>query len=167
MYENYAVLYQEFLSNPKTEGQAKLLAQKLFTHRLYCDDKKIRYVIVRHEQLREEEIYPCIQGVAYPRIYTDDAVILFQDGKQRRYVSTVDYNIKKLFDERELTDKVLGFHIEEPGLVLHCSEHTELKPENLQAFQRIPESEEFSDEYQKCIREKLLLFRTHQSRRSR
>ena len=42
--------------------------QKLFTHRLYCDDKKIRYVIVRHEQLREEEIYPCIQGVAYPRI---------------------------------------------------------------------------------------------------
>ena len=80
---------------------------------------------------------------SYPRIYTDDAVILFQDGKQRRYVSTVDYNIKKLFDERELTDKVLGFHIEEPGLVLHCSEHTELKPENLQAFQRIPESEEF------------------------
>ena len=164
MNENYAVLYQEFLSNPKTEGQAKLLVQKLFTHRLYCDDKKIRYVIVRHEQLREEEIYPCIQGVAYPRIYTDDAVILFQDGKQRRYVSTVDYNIKKLFDERELTDKVLGFHIEEPGLVLHCSEHTELKPENLQAFQRIPESEEFSDEYQKCIREKLLSYYSEHTR---
>lgn len=164
MNENYAILYQEFLSNPKTEGQAKLLAQKLFTHRLYCDDKKIRYVIVRHEQLREEEIYPCIQGVAYPRIYTDDAVILFQDGKQRRYVSTVDYNIKKLFDERELTDKVLGFHIEEPGLVLHCSEHTELKPENLQAFQRIPESEEFSDEYQKCIREKLLSYYSEHTR---
>ena len=164
MNENYAVLYQEFLSNPKTEGQAKLLVQKLFTHRLYCDDKKIRYVIVRHEQLREEEVYPCIQGVAYPRIYTDDAVILFQDGKQRRYVSTVDYNIKKLFDERELTDKVLGFHIEEPGLVLHCSEHTELKPENLQAFQRIPESEEFSDEYQKCIREKLLSYYSEHTR---
>ena len=94
-------------------------------YRLYCDDKKIRYVIVRHEQLREEEIYPCIQGVAYPRIYTDDAVILFQDEKQRRYASTIDYNIKKLFDERELTDKILDFHIEEPGLVLHCSEHTE------------------------------------------
>lgn len=55
MNENYAVLYQEFLSNPKTEGQAKLLAQKLFTHRLYCDDKKIRYVIVRHEQLRKKK----------------------------------------------------------------------------------------------------------------
>ena len=62
MNENYAVLYQEFLSNPKTEGQAKLLVQKLFTHRLYCDDKKIRYVIVRHEQLREEEILPMYPG---------------------------------------------------------------------------------------------------------
>ena len=51
-----------------------MLAQKLFTHRLYCDDKKIRYVIVRHEQLREQKKFiPCIQGVAYPRIYTDDA----------------------------------------------------------------------------------------------
>ena len=125
-------------------------------------------MIVRHEQLREEEIYPCIQGVAYPRIYTDDAVILFQDGKQRRYVSTVDYNIKKLFDERELTDKVLGFYIEEPGLVLHCSEHTELKPENLQAFQRIPESEEFQMNIRMYQKEAaFLLFRTHQSRRSR
>ena len=91
----------------------------------------------------KKKFTPCIQGVAYPRIYTDDAVILFQDGKQRRYVSTVDYNIKKLFDERELTDKVLGFHIEEPGLVLHCSEHTELKPENLQAFQRIRSQRNF------------------------
>lgn len=109
----------------------------MFTNRLYCDDKKIRYVIVRHEQLRTEEIYPCMQGVAYPRIYTDDAVILFQDANQRRYASTVDYNIKKLFDERELIDKVLAFDIEEPGLVLHCSENTEASQDNLKAFQRI------------------------------
>ena len=107
MNANYAVLYQEFLSDPKTPGRAELIAEKMFTHRLYCDDPKVRYVIVRHDQLREEESYPCIQGVAYPRIYTEDAVILFQDAKQRRYASTVDYNMKKLFDERELVKKVL------------------------------------------------------------
>ena len=158
MNENYAILYQEFLSNPKTEAQAELLAQKMFTNRLYCDDKKVRYVIVRHEQLREEEIYPCIQGVTYPRIYTDDAVILFQDAEQRRYASTVDYNVKKLFEEHELTEKVLAYEIEEPGLVLHCSENTEPDQYNLKAFQRIPEAEEFSDEYQRKVREKLLSY---------
>ena len=158
MNENYAILYQEFLSEPKTENQAKLIAEKMFTNRLYCDDRKIRYVIVRHEQLREEEIYPCIQGVAYPRIYTEDAVILFQDEKQRRYAATVDYNVKKLFDERELLEKVLAYNVEEPGLVLYCSENTEPDHTNLKAFQRIPEAEEFSDEYQRSIREKLLSY---------
>ena len=158
MNENYAVLYQEFLSEPKTESQAKLIAQKMFTNRLYCDDRKIRYVIVRHEQLRKEEIYPCIQGVAYPRIYTEDAVILFQDEKQRRYAATVDYNVKKLFDERELIEKVLAYNVEEPGLVLYCSENTEPDHTNLKAFRRIPDAEEFSDEYQRSIREKLLSY---------
>ena len=36
-----------------------------------------------------------------------DAVILFQDNQQRRYCSTVDYNVKKLFDEREMVDHAL------------------------------------------------------------
>ena len=49
--ENYAVLYQEFLSEPKTREEGKLLAARMFTNRLYCDDKKIRSVIVRHSQL--------------------------------------------------------------------------------------------------------------------
>lgn len=158
MNENYAALYQEFLSDPKNENQAGLIAKKMFTCRLYCDDKKIRYVIVRHEQLREEEIYPCIHGVAYPRIYTEDAVILFQDEKQRRYATTVDYNIRKLFDERSLIDKVLAYDIREKGLVLHCCENMEPDSQNLKIFQRIPDEEEFSEKYQKNIREKLLLY---------
>ena len=158
MNENYAILYQEFLNNPKTESQAELLAGKMFTNRLYCDDRKIRYVIVRHEQLRKEESYPCIQGVAYPRIYTDDAVVLFQDEKQRRYATTVDYNVKKLFDERDLLDKVLVYDVKEQGLVLHCCESTQPDPLNLKAFQRITQAEEFSDEYQRSIREKLLSY---------
>ena len=158
MNENYAILYQEFLKEPDTQAQAQLLAEKLFTNRLYCDDKKIRYVVVRHEQLREEETYPCVQGVAYPRIYTDDAVILFQDEKQRRYAATVDYNVKKLFDERELMEKVLSYDVNEPGLVLYCCENAEPDLSNLNAFQSIPESEEFSDEYQRSIRKKLLVY---------
>ena len=58
-------------------------------------------MIVCHSQMEKEEVWPCVQGVAYPRIYTDDAVILFQDDRQRRYASTIHYNLKKLTDDRE------------------------------------------------------------------
>lgn len=156
MNENYAVLYQEFLSNPKTEGQAKLLAQKLFTHRLYCDDKKIRYVIVRHEQLREEEIYPCIQGVAYPRIYTDDAVILFQDDKQRRYVSTIPYNLTKLTDESKAVPELLELGVRERGLLLYYCESTTLNADNLEYFQSLAELEDCTEEYRNSVRKQIL-----------
>lgn len=94
--------------------------------------------------------------MAYPRIYTEDAVILFQDAKQRRYASTVDYNMKKLFDERELVKKVLEQEVREPGLILHYCENTEIDRSNLQIFQRITETKDFSDEYQRSIRKKLL-----------
>ena len=87
---------RNFLLDPQTGEEAELAAGKLFTYRLYCDDKKIRRVIVCHSQMKKEEVYPCIQGVAYPRIYTDDAVILFEDENQRRYMSTVHYNLKSL-----------------------------------------------------------------------
>ena len=40
MDENYAVLYQEFLTEPENREQAELIAGKMFTCRLYCDDKK-------------------------------------------------------------------------------------------------------------------------------
>ena len=92
---NYAVLYQEFLLGPKQKEDADKISGKLFTNRLYCDDRKIREVIVCHSQLATQEVYPCVQGVAYPRIYTEDAVLLFRDDKQRCYASTVHYNIKK------------------------------------------------------------------------
>lgn len=156
MNENYAVLYQNFLWDPQNRRQAERIADKLFTCRLYCDDKKIRTVIVRHAQLEKEEVYPCIQGVAYPRIYTEDAVILFQDEKQRRYVTTVDYNVKKLFDERELAEEVLNLDAEETGVLLYYCENVPISRKNLEIFCKVTRSEAFSEEYKRQIRGRLL-----------
>lgn len=154
--ENYAVLYQNFLFDPKNHKDAEDVARQLFTCRLYCDDKKVRQVIVCHSQLQQEEIYPCVQGVAYPRIYTEDAVILFQDDKQRRYVSTVHYNLKKLNDDEKAVEKVLKFEVKEPGVLLHYCEQTEITPENLEYFQMLAASSACTEEYRKSIRKLLL-----------
>lgn len=156
MNENYAILYQEFLGDPKTDVQAESIAKKMFTFRLYCDDKKVRHVIVRHNQMEKEESYPCVQGVAYPRIYTEDAVILFQDDKQRRYAATVDYNVKKLFDEHHIVENVLKAGVTEPGVLLHYCENTQPDSENLEIFQKLVCQDAFSAEYKRETRRKIL-----------
>lgn len=60
--------------------------------------------------------------MAYIRLYTEDAAILFQDGKQRRYAATIPYNLKKLTDEEKVIPELLKLGVEEPGLLLHYCE---------------------------------------------
>ena len=128
----------------------------MFTHRLYFDDKKVRYVIVRHSQIESEETYTCVQGVAYPRIYTEDAAILFQDDKQRRYSATVDYSLKKTMDEDGAVRKVLALGVDEPGVLLHYCESHELDKDNLDIFQRLVKSDAFCMEYKQKVRRRIL-----------
>ena len=156
MDENYAILYQEFLFDPQNTEDAELLARNLFTFRLYCDDKKIRQVIVCHSKMKKEEIYPCVKGVAYPRIYTEDAVILFQDDKQRRYVSTIHYNLKKLNDDKEAALKVLKLGVDEPGVLLQHCEERGMNGEDLEYFCKIADSPSYSDDYRNEVRKQLL-----------
>ena len=156
MDENYAVLYQEFLFDPEKAADARIAADKLFSCRLYCDDQNIHQVIVCHSQMKQEEIYPCVQGVAYPRIYTVDAVILFQDDQQRRYASTVHYNLKKLTDEDRAVPKFLELGAEDPGLLLHYCEGKELDASTLEYFQKLADSPAFTEEYRAEVRERIL-----------
>lgn len=156
--ENYAVLYQEFLLGPKQKEDADKISGKLFTNRLYCDDRKIREVIVCHSQLATQEVYPCVQGVAYPRIYTEDAVLLFRDDKQRCYASTVHYNIKKLMNECDVLERILKCDVDDTGVLLHYCESHELNGENLEYFQKLAEAEECTEEYRNSVRKQILDF---------
>lgn len=158
MDENYAIIYQEFLFEPEVPEDGYAAAQQLFTYRLYCDDSRIRQVIICHSQLGEEEIYPCIQGIAYPRIYTEDAVILFEDDRQRRYAATIPYNLKKLTDERNAIEALLAIGVEETGLLLHYCESAEPNMDNLGYFQMLARSEICTEEYRNEIRKKILDF---------
>lgn len=161
MNEDYAVLYQEFSRSINSEEEVEALSRVIFTNRLYCDDKKIRNVIVCYSQMEEEEIYPCRAGVAYPRIYTDDGVILFQDGQQRRYAATVDYNLRKLFDD-EVIERCSHVKKMEPGFLLNrCSRQVSsgvVTEETMAAHQQLAQSPEFTREYRRKIRRRLLTY---------
>ena len=156
MNENYAAVYQEFMKEPEDSEEAQVIASRMFTCRLYTDDPKVRSVIVRHRQMKQEEIYPCVHGIAYPRVYTEDAAILFQDEKQRRYADTVDYNRSPLFDDREMVSAVLDKGADEPGVLLYYCERQEISRENLGIFQKLVLSDAFTEEYKRLVRKRIL-----------
>ena len=156
--ENYAVLYQEFFKDPDNSTLAAQLAQVMFTYRIYCDDKKIRQVIIRHSQLKKEEIYPLRQGVAYPRIFTDDAVIIFQDDKQRRYVDTVGYRLTPLMNEREMIVNVLEYSVQETGVLLYYCEHSHICAENMEVYQNLVNAREIAAPYRDNLRRIILSY---------
>ena len=156
MNENYAAVYQEFMREPGNSEEAQVTASRMFTSRLYTDDPKVRSVIVRHRQINKEEIYPCIHGVAYPRVYTKDAAVVFQDEKQRRYAATVDYNRSPLFDDREMVPAVLEKGADEPGVLLYYCESHEITRENLGIFHKLVRSAAFTEEYRCLVRKRIL-----------
>lgn len=156
MNEDYACIYQEFLGKPENEEEAEALCRLLFVNRLYFDDTRIHTVVVRHHQLSGEETYPVIQGIAYPRIYTEDAVILFQDDQQRRYGATVDYSCKKMLDENRFLSEIMPFGIHDAGILLHICEDTEIDRETLPLFEQLTASEDFSEAYRQQVRRKIL-----------
>lgn len=96
--------------------------------------------------------------MAYIRIYTNDAAILFQDDKQRRYAATIPYNLKKLTDEEKVVSELLKLGVEEPGLLLHYCETAKMSRENLAYFQRLAELSSCTETYRRSIRKKILEF---------
>ena len=53
-----------------TPALGEAMAKVMFSYRVYCDDPKIRNVIVCHGELKEEQSYPCTDGAAYIQLYT-------------------------------------------------------------------------------------------------
>lgn len=160
MNEDYAVIYQEFIRDIRSKEIAKAVGEVLFTHRLYCDDKKVRNVIVCHGALEREESYPCVNGVAYISLYTPEAKIIFQDEKCRRYVATVEYNLQKLMNVEEILPQCVAFDVDNTGLLLHvCGENVKGTPmniRNISQFQHAAQKSAFTELYRQQICKKLL-----------
>lgn len=80
--EDYALIYREFLPLPKDTVSARALAGVLFTHKIFCENRKIRRVVVCHPALKHEMVYPVSDRTAYIRVYGQDARIFLEDEKE-------------------------------------------------------------------------------------
>ena len=162
---DYAVLYREFFRTPDSREQAEQLVDVMFARRLTTADRRIRQVVVTHNALKEEQCYPCRDGVAYPRIYSEDACILLEDERHRRFSTTVRYSAEPLMDERESARQCLSMGAENAGLELYlCREKAfqmDVNSASVEDYRKAVQNEAFTDEYRNIIRRKLVEFYLH------
>ncbi|MBP3878902.1 MAG: hypothetical protein J6D46_01170 [Lachnospiraceae bacterium] len=116
----YAILYQNFITDVVDSDDGGMIAPFLFTNRIYTDDPRMREVIVVHEEMEGEERWPVRGGEAYIRRYTGRAAILFSDWLDNRYASGIAFSEEPLLSGGGLADACIRHHVTFPGLILHA-----------------------------------------------
>ena len=162
--EDYAVLYREAYPTVSDRVVGEALADVMFASRLFCDDPRIRDVVVQHDALSHEAVTPLRGGVSYVNIYSPDARILFQDEKGRRYATGVSYSLEHLMETENLTANLRDLNVTSTGLLCHiCGgdpKKMTVTQETVGALIRISDSEDFTGTARRSARKKILAYMT-------
>lgn len=87
----FVVLYQHMIYKEMIDEQvAKVLPSILKSYRVRLNNPNIRYVVVCYEETEGEDAFPVKNGVAYVPLFSEHAVLLFQDDYGNRY-SNISY----------------------------------------------------------------------------
>ncbi len=157
MNADYAALYQEFIHRIP-EGEADLMARLAFTAQVFCDDESVRSVVVVHKHLEEEEVRPLLHGTALIHLYTEDAAILFEDSRQRRFRDALAYSVEPLMDASRYQSEFEAAGCLEKGYILNRLQDGLISADNCYLWKEVSDSPEFTDEYRLEARRKLLSF---------
>lgn len=113
-----AVIYGRMIYKDMIDRRAaRVLPGVLRSYRICCGDSRMKYVIVRCEELAEEAAYPLKEGTAYVPIYSDHLVLMFQDAYGSRYMD-VGYSMTPVMEKPELLAKCYEMDPEHPMLRL-------------------------------------------------
>lgn len=163
MNENLAYLYQHILAPQMLRDEtAYAFTPLLFSHRIYVENSKITSVVVIHEKIHGESIYPVVNHVCVLPIYGEEYTILLQDTQGNRFTQSIPYENKRLMTPEKLLPFIgtymegrLSFDIYQcqvdKGFIT-------ITPENEKRFKALSESEQVIDEFRKEIRGRLLRY---------
>lgn len=105
--ENLAIVYKDVLlpEMVRDENAAQLISI-MNTWVIKCDNKNIRSVTVIYKEVQGEKTYLLNEGKAYIQLYTQDAFILLSDVNGNVYNHSVDYELKKLYDDPKIREAI-------------------------------------------------------------
>lgn len=116
-----AVIYKNMLYKELIDRQlAVKLPSILRANRISCQDQMMRDVVVRHEELMSEDVYPLVEGNAYVPLFSDRDVIQFQDHYGNRYMSVSYEKVPVMEGVDELVEQCFAVYPEHPMLLINA-----------------------------------------------
>jgi len=84
--EHLAIVYEEVLTPEFIKpNMANNLSSIIFAREVATDNKDYKQLVVVFDEFVEEFIYPIENGKAYPRLYSRNASLFFEDSQHKRY----------------------------------------------------------------------------------
>lgn len=104
--EHLSVVYNTvFDESMVTEENAGPVSEVFFTYKVECTSNKFRKVVVRHKESNSEKEYVIHDKVAYVRLYTEDATLLFINDVGNRF--SIPYKLVRFMDDDAVMKKCL------------------------------------------------------------
>ncbi len=163
MNEDLAYLYQNILAPQMLRDEtAYAFTPLLFMHRIYVENPKIVSVVVIHEKINGESIYPVADHVCLLPIYGEEYTLLLQDADGNRFTRSIAYENRQLMMPEKLLP-FIGSYMEGRLSfdIYQCQRdkgYITITPENEKRFKALSESEQVIDEFKKEIRSRLLRY---------
>ena len=160
---NLAYLYQQMIAPQMLRDEvAYAFTPLLFTHRIEVKNPQITSVVVLHERVNGESIYPVTNGKCQLSIYGEDYQILLQDRANNRYSLSVAYENNRLMDPERfmpyLEKSVEGRLSFDLYLCEANKDYIVINKDNVKRFKCLVDSEQIIDSFKKEIRTSLLSF---------
>ena len=163
MSDELAYLYENYLGTIEFDEELAAAFVKLaFKYKVAIGREDIRNVIVVHEQLKQERIYPVTGHSAYASVYTDDCCILLEDAEHNRYVPKEKLHLAPLLLYKKLFYLLENSELNHLGFLLYLCEdkktYSMIDGENAGAFTRLLVSSEVADAYKQQFGKRLLRY---------
>ena len=113
-----AVIYEHMIYKDMIDSRvARVLPGILKSCRIRCGDSRMKYVIVRYEELEDEEAFLLEDQSAYVPLFSERSVLLFQDAYGNRYLDVKHWKVS-VMDRPELLAQCYEVYPDHPMLKL-------------------------------------------------
>lgn len=158
-----AYLYQEIIMKEMaTVDNIRQFAKLLLVHCIRVNDPNIVSVVVMDERLKDEIVYPVVNGMSYVTLFSSDYTLLLIDKLGNRYYHTKEYSTERYFLPRKLLPKIEKYTEDSLLFDLYICEgnmdYITVTERNVGRFMYLEQSEHISEKFRSKIRMPLIRY---------